>query len=384
VATEVFGKRIELFRLFGIPLRIDLSWFIVALLVTWSLAENFFPSVAVGLAPGTYWAMGAFGALGLFASVVLHELAHALVARRYGLSIRGITLFIFGGVAELETEPPSAKAEFMVAIAGPIASVLIAATCVLLIGVPWGFSGASVAVAVLTYLAFINRMLVFFNMIPAFPLDGGRVFRSALWQWKGDLPWATSITSRIGSGFGIALIVFGGLLIVLGQSGVGGMWYILIGMFLRSAARRSYKQLLMRGALEGEPVSRFVRTELVAVPRSLSVAELVERYFNRYPVQFLPVVDGPRLVGCVSTTQIQELSPEEWGEHTAGAIAVPCSPESIVTPDADAMGALTRMSRSKSSHLMVVDEDRLIGVVAAQDLLQFLSSRAKLQASQVA
>ncbi len=277
----MFGKRIELFRLFGIPLRIDLSWFVVAFLVTWSLAENFFPSVAVGLSPGTYWAMGAFGALGLFASVVLHELAHALVARSYGMSIRGITLFIFGGVAELETEPPGAKAEFMVAIAGPIASVLIAVGCFLLTGVPWGFPGAAVAVAVLTYLAFINRMLVFFNMIPAFPLDGGRVLRSALWQWKGNLPWATSITSRIGSGFGIALIALGGLLIVLGQSGLSGMWYILIGMFLRNAARMSYKHLLLRNALEGEPVSRFMRAELMAVQRSVSVAEVVEGYFNR-------------------------------------------------------------------------------------------------------
>lgn len=375
----MFGKRIELFRLFGIPLRIDLSWFVVAFLVTWSLAENFFPSVAVGLSPGTYWAMGAVGALGLFASVVLHELAHALVARSYGMSIRGITLFIFGGVAELETEPPGAKAEFMVAIAGPIASVLIAVGCFLLTGVPWGFPGAAVAVAVLTYLAFINRMLVFFNMIPAFPLDGGRVLRSALWQWKGNLPWATSITSRIGSGFGIALIALGGLLIVLGQSGLSGMWYILIGMFLRNAARMSYKHLLLRNALEGEPVSRFMRAELMAVQRSVSVAEVVERYFNRYPFEYLPVVDGTRLMGCVTTDQIQELSPEQWEQMTVGAIAIPCPLESLVPPDSDAMGALTRMSHNKSSYLMVVEEGRLLGVVAMRDLLEFLSSQTKLQ-----
>ena len=380
----MFGKRIELFRLFGIPLRIDLSWFIVALLVTWSLAENFFPNVAVGLPSGTYWAMGAFGALGLFASVVVHELAHALVARRYGLSIRGITLFIFGGVAELETEPPSAKAEFMVAIAGPLASVMIAATCLLVMGAPLGLSNASVAVAVLTYLAFINRMLVIFNMIPAFPLDGGRVLRSALWQWKGDLPWATSVTSRIGSGFGIALIAFGGLLIFLGRSGLSGMWYILIGMFLRNAARMSYRQVLMRGALEGEPVSRFLRPELIAVPRATTVAEVVERYFNRYPVQSLPVVDGSRLVGCVSKDQIQELSPEEWRQHTVGAIALPCAPSSIVAPDSDAMDALARMSQNKSSYLIVVDGDRLLGIVAAQDLIRFLSSRAEPGASRLA
>ena len=272
----------------------------------------------------------------------------------------------------------------MVAIAGPIASVLIAATCFLLIGAPWGFSGTSIAFAVLTYLAFINRMLVFFNMIPAFPLDGGRVLRSVLWQWKGDLPWATSITSRIGSGFGIALIALGGLLMVLGQSGFSGLWYILIGMFLRNAARMSYKQVMLRNALEGELVSRFLRPELLGAPRSISVAELVENYFNRYPVQSIPVLDGARLLGCVSIEQIKELSPDEWSGLTAGAIAVPCPPQRLITPGGDAMEALTRMSQSKSSHLMVVEEDRFLGIVAAQDLLEFLSSQTKLEASEVA
>ena len=384
VGADVFGKRIELFRLFGIPLRIDLSWFIIALLVTWSLAENFFPSAVVGLPAATYWAMGAIGALGLFASVILHELAHALVARSYGLSIRGITLFIFGGVAELETEPPSAKAEFMVAVAGPIASVLIAAVCFLLIGIPWDSPGAQVAAAVLAYLAFINRMLVFFNMIPAFPLDGGRVLRSALWQWKGDLPWATAITSRIGSGFGVALMILGGYLMFVGRSGLSGMWYILIGMFLRNAARMSYRQVLLRNALEGEPVRRFLRAEVLAAPRSMSVADLVERYFNRFPLESIPVVDEGLLAGCVSKAQIQDLSPEEWERSTAGAVAVPCPPDATITPDGDAMSALNRMSRSRSSHLLVVEEGRLLGIVAARDLLEFLSSKAELGASRLA
>ncbi len=380
----MFGKRIELFRLFGIPLRIDLSWFIVAILVTWSLAENYFPSVAVGLSSTAYWVMGAFGAVGLFASVVLHELAHALVARTFGLSIGGITLFIFGGVAEMESEPPSAKAEFMVAIAGPIASLLIASGCFFLVGIPWSFPGATVVVGILTYLAFINRMLAIFNMVPAFPLDGGRVLGSALGQWKKSLPWATSVTSRIGSGFGVALVILGGLEIVLRQNLVGGIWFILIGMFLRNAARMSYRHLLVRNSLEGETVRRFMRTDPMTVPRSMSVAELVDRYFNRYRLQFLPVVDGSHLMGCVSASQIQELSPEEWELHTVGAIAVPCSPQSTIAPDSDAMGAMARMSRAESSHLMVVEEGRLVGVIALQDLLEFLASKGKFRAAPAA
>jgi Zn-dependent protease/CBS domain-containing protein len=374
----VIGKRIELFRVFGIPLRIDLSWFIIVLLVTWSLSKGFFPTVVTGLSPRAYWVMGALGALGLFLSVILHELSHALVARTYGLSISGITLFIFGGVAEMESEPPSARAEFMVAIAGPIASVLIALACSLMIRVPWSFQGAAVLVGVLTYLTFINRMLVLFNLIPAFPLDGGRVLRSALWQWKNDLPWATSITSRLGSGFGIALIALGVLLIILGRGQFSGIWYILIGMFLRNAARMSYRQLLMRSALEGEAVSRFMRTDPLVAPRSLSVAELVNHYFNRYPIQTVPVVDGSTLIGCVAVSRVQELSPEEWERTTVGAITTPCPPQSIVAPNSDAMGALVRMSRLQSSHLMVVEEGRLVGVVALQDLLRFLSSTQQL------
>jgi CBS domain-containing protein len=241
-----------------------------------------------------------------------------------------------------------------------------------------------VAAGVLAYLALINRMLVFFNMIPAFPLDGGRVLRSALWQWKGDLSWATAITSRIGSGFGVALMILGGFLLLVGRSGVSGMWYILIGIFLRNAARMSYKQVLLRNALEGEPVRKFLRSEVLAAPRSMSVADLVERYFDRLPLESIPVVDEGLLAGCVSKARIQELSPEEWERATAGAVAVPCPAHLTIAPNGDAMTALTRMSRSRLSHLLVVEDGRLLGIVVARDLLEFLSSRARPEASRLA
>jgi Zn-dependent protease len=346
----MFGRRFDLFKLFGIPLRVDLSWFVVVVLLSWSLATNVFPSIRPDLGVAVYWWMGVLGALGLFVSVVLHELAHAVVARRFGIAIRGITLFIFGGVAEFENETP---------VAGT--------------GAPPALTG------VFFYLAAINLLLVVFNMIPAFPLDGGRVLRSALWQWKKDLPWATGITSRIGSGFGMLLIAYGIFLVVARQDLFGGMWMFLIGMFLRNAAQMSYRQLMMRRSLEGEPVRRFMKIDPVAVPRSISVAELVDDYIYRHHYKFFPVVDGERLSGCVTTRRVKELPREEWSRQTVGSIVEPCTSDNTVGPDSDAMEALAKMSRSGASRLMVVEDGRLLGIIALKDLLRFLALKIELE-----
>jgi Zn-dependent protease len=375
----MFGRRIQLFTAFGIPIRIDTSWFVVALLISWTLADSYFPSSYPGHPTATYWAKGIAGALGLFASIIIHELAHALAARQYGLSIRGITLFIFGGVAEMDREPPSAIAEFFVAIAGPIASVFLAVSF-LVTGFVWMFAGwPGSASGVLFYLMFINFVLVVFNMIPAFPLDGGRVLRSALWSWRKDLRWATAVTSRIGSGFGLLLIVFGVLEVVRRQDFIGGMWLFLIGMFLRSAAQGSYRQLTLRQNLEGETVERFMHPDPIAVPRAISVAEVVEQYVYRYHYKLFPVVDDDRLLGCVTTQQIKELPQEEWARQTVGAIATPCSPDNTVGPQTDALEALAMMSRSGASRLMVVENERLVGIITLKDLLRFLALKVELE-----
>ena len=375
----MFGKRIDLFSIFGIKIRLDPSWFIVAVLFSWSLADGYFPNVNPGLSTSTYWIMGVTGALGLFISVILHELGHALMARQYGLSIRGITLFIFGGVAEMDSEPPSPLAEFMVAIAGPAVSIAIGLGCLLINGIAWLASGSYGLTAILGFLAFTNLILVAFNMIPAFPLDGGRVFRSILWRWKNDLRWATSVTSRIGSGFGVFLIAFGVFQLVVRQNFVNGIWMFLIGMFLRNAAQMSYRQLLLRRNLEGELVERFMQTDVVAVPRAISVAELVEDYIYKHQYKLFPVVDDKRLVGCVTTVQIKELPQSEWARQSVGAVAEPCSENNTIGPSADATDALARMSRSGLSRLMVVDQGLLVGIITLKDLLKFLALKVELE-----
>jgi Zn-dependent protease/CBS domain-containing protein len=377
----MFGNRIRLFRVAGIQISADLSWFIVLALVTWSLA-NTFPSEEAGvpgLSPPTYWVMGFVGALLLFASIVLHELGHALTAQRLGVPIRGITLFIFGGVAEMSDEPPTAKAEFMVAIAGPIVSVVLGVAFLGLAGAGGAAGWPAPVVAVSTIVGTINLVLVVFNMIPAFPLDGGRVLRSALWQWKGNLRWATKISSQIGSVLGIALIALGVAIAIGTGELISGMWFALIGLFVRSAARMSYQQLLLRRALEGEPVSRFMHAEPIAVPRAISVADLVRDYVYRHHFKTFPVVEGDRLVGCVSTKDVRQLPREEWDRQTVGALAEQCSPENTVAPDLDAMKALSLMSRTGRSRLLVADGDRLLGIISLKDLLKFFSLKMELE-----
>jgi Zn-dependent protease/CBS domain-containing protein len=374
----VFGKRIELFRAFGFPINLDPSWFLVVLLMTFNLGRQYFPTAHPGLTAPVYWAMGAIGALGLFASVLIHELAHALVARRRGMRMRGITLFFFGGVAEMTDEPPDARSELQVAIAGPIASFLLALAgfALLLLGTrfwPVAVSG------VLGYLAAANGMLAVFNLIPAFPLDGGRVLRAALWHWKKSLRWATRVTSTLGSFFGLAMMGLG-ILSVLNQQW-GGLWFLLLGLFVRNAAQMSYQQLLLRRALEGEPVSRFMQAQPVTVPRGISVEELVQDYIYRYHFKMYPVLDDSgRLIGCVNTRQVKELPREEWDRQTVGALAEKCRPENTVAPETDAMQALSAMSRTGASRLMVVEGDRLLGILTLKDLLRFFALKMELEA----
>ena len=374
----MFGKRITLFKLLGFSVRIDLSWIIIVILVTWSLAMGMFPQYYKDLPKATYWLMGAIGALGLFASIVFHELCHSLVARRYGLLMKGITLFIFGGVAEMEEAPPSAKVEFPMAVAGPVSSILLGGFFygILVLGRGIGFPDP--VKGVIGYLAVINLVLAGFNLLPAFPLDGGRMLRSTLWSWKGDLRWATRIASQIGTGFSMVMVFFGILQVLLGNF-IGGIWWFMIGMFLQNAARGSYQQVLTRQAFKGEKVRRFMEPNPVTVSPSISVKELVEEFFYKYYFKMFPVVENGKLLGCITSQQIKGISRQEWGQHTVGELVWRCSLLNTIDPESDALKALSRMSRTGTSRLMVVEDDRLVGIVALKDMLTLLSLKMDLE-----
>lgn len=370
-------KRFRICSLLGFPIYLDLSWFAIAILISWSLATGVFPQQVEGLTGATYWTMGVAGAIGLFASILAHELGHAVVARRFDLHMRSITLFIFGGVAEMSEEPPSAKSEFYVAIAGPIVSIFIAVGC-LAIGTVGGHVMPDPAAAVISYLGMINGILVVFNMIPAFPLDGGRVLRSILWHVKGNLRWATRISASIGSGFGLLLIVFG-LMNLLAGNVVGAIWQALIGMFLRNAAQSSYQHVLVRQALEGEPIARFMQPDVVTVDPSLSVETLVEDYVYRTHHKMFPVTDNGRLLGCVTTRDVQQVPRNEWATTTVASISRECEKDNTIAPTSDAMQALAKMSQAGVSRMMVVDNERLVGLLSLSDLLKFIALKIELE-----
>jgi Zn-dependent protease/predicted transcriptional regulator len=374
----MFGRRITLFKLLGFEVRVDASWLILAILIVWTLAFGYFPFAFRGFSAATYWWMAVISAAGLFASIVVHEFSHSLVARHYGLPMKGITLFIFGGVAEMGDEPPNAKTEFLMAIAGPITSIVLG--CVFFAAFRVSATSAPRPVAgVLGYLAVINWILAVFNLIPAFPLDGGRVLRSVIWYRNGDIRSATRIAAKVGAGFGIFLMVLGVWRLFVGNF-IGAMWWFLIGLFLRGAAQSSYQQMMIRSALEGEPVRRFMHTHPVAIPSNASVQDLVNDYIYRYHDKEFPVVAGEdHLAGCVTTSEVKSVPRDEWNRHSVQEIAQPCTPDNTITPDADAVQALSKMSKTGFSRLMVVDGDHLVAVVALKDLLSFLAAKFDLE-----
>jgi len=373
----MFGKSIRLFKIFGFTVKIDLSWFIILALVAWSLAEGLFPLVYAGLPRSVLWLMGLAGALLLFASIVFHELAHSLVARRYDLPIKGITLFVFGGVSEMEEEPSSARAEFMMAVAGPLSSMGLgfALYGLAVLGVSVGVPPPVIGVT--AYVAVMNLVLAIFNLLPGFPLDGGRILRSILWFWKGDLRWATRIAAGVGKGFGLAFIAFGVINVALGSL-VAGIWWTLIGLFLRSAAERSYRQLVVRQALAGEPVRRFMNERPVKVAPWATVETLVKDYAYKHHQRMFPVAENGNLFGCIDLGQVKTLPLGEWGRHAVLEYTQPCTPENSIAPEDDATEALARMGRSHTGRLLVVEDSKLVGVIALRDVMQFLSLKMEL------
>lgn len=370
----MFGRHVTLFEIFGFRVKVDLSWTFLALLIAWSLAQGLFPSLYEGLTVATYWWMAVVGVIGVLVSLVFHELSHSLVARRFGLEIRGITLFLFGGIAEMTEEPVSAKVEFWMAIAGPLASGVLALAFYALAALGASLGVAEPAVGVAAYLGFLNVLLAAFNLIPAFPLDGGRVLRAALWHRWGDLHRATRAAARSGQLFGLALIGLG-LASVLTGNFVGGLWWFLIGLFLRQAAASARLQQESQQLLTGVPVARFMTRRPATVPPDVTVRGFVDDYLFRSGHDFYPVVEGERLLGAVEARQVKEVPRALWDEATVGEIARPAERGLTVAPQADAVEVLARMQRDGLSRLMVVEQGRLVGLLTLKDLMKLLAVR---------
>lgn len=373
-----FGQY-RLFSLFGFQVKIDLSWLLLGLLISWSLAAGVFPTDYPGLSKRVYAWMGIACAVGVFFSIVFHEFSHSLVARRFGMRIKGITLFIFGGVAEMEKEPPNPKSEFLMAIAGPLASFLLAFIFSRLEALAVAHAWSTPVVGVSHSLAYINMIVAVFNLVPAFPLDGGRMLRAMLWHWKKDLRVATRISSQLGRGFGLALMILGVLAFIQGNF-IVGMWWFLIGIFLRGAASASYQQLLLHEVLHDQPVKRFMRRDPVTVSPSITVREWIEDYVYRHHFKMFPVVENSKLLGCIRIQSIKQIPKDEWQNKKVREFMEPCSKTNTISADTETTKLLSAMVRpGKESRYMVVDDDQLVGMISLKDLLELIALKLEIE-----
>ena len=374
---DMFGARIKLFRLAGFDVNLDMSWVFIALLISWTLATGYFPELYPGFENATYWSMGVIGAAGLFLSIVLHELSHSVVARRYGIPISGITLFIFGGVAQMEREPPTARAEFMMAIAGPLASLGLSLFFYICTALAVAAGAAAPISGVLTYLALINLIVAVFNMVPAFPLDGGRVYRAWLWGRMGDMVAATRRAALAGQIFGLMLIGLGVASLISGHV-IGGLWWGLIGLFLHSASRNAVTELESQKLLESETVERVMTHSPLTVPANITLRELVDDYIYGSFHETFPVMDNGRLVGSIGVADLRETDREEWSRLHVRDVMHPVSALNTIGAGEKTEAALRKMRESGHSRLLVVENGRLAGIVALRDIMRLLSLKREL------
>lgn len=373
----MFVRRIELFSILGFRVSLDFSWFLLALLLVWSLARGYFPSLIDGLDPDVALVLGLVGAFGLFLSIILHEFSHALVARHFDIPIAGITLFIFGGVAEMEEEPPSPKSEFLMAIAGPIASYVLSALFYSVALVLPPATAEAPTGAVFSYLGLINLVLATFNLMPAFPLDGGRVFRAAIWWWTGNLvkaTWAAAATGRL---LGTLLMVLGAFSVISGNF-IAGMWQALIGLFIIGAARSSEVHTILNEVLRDVPVRQIMVYEPVTVPAHTPVEEIIERYFYRYGHKVFPVVREDTLLGCVRLEDIGRIPVEDRQCLTATDVLTRGGMERTVTAESSVSDALGIMRKHNASRLLVTHKDRLDGMLTMKDIMNHVAVRQEI------
>jgi Zn-dependent protease/CBS domain-containing protein len=362
--------RIQIARVIGIPIYLHFSWLIIFGLIVWTLSTGYFPSQYPDLPASSYWAKGLVASLLFFVSILLHELGHAVVALRHGLRTRSITLFIFGGVAQLEKDPTNGRTEFWMAAAGPVVSLLLAAlfyACATL-----SFVGPSAA-AVGKYLAVINLMLALFNLVPAFPMDGGRLLRGALWGSMGKAR-ATRIASGAGTFFAFFLIFVGVASLLRGDS-FGGLWYILIGWFIKDASAASYQQVHLDEALRGITVREAMVEAVATVPGSGSVAEAAREQFMRTGYGSYPVMRGEAVVGLLCLKDVLRLSAEEREATSVQGAMRPMTAAIVIDPDALLPVAIARMAEAGTARLLVMRGEQLVGLLTMNGVIRRLKVR---------
>jgi len=366
------GSAFNLGKLFGIQLRLHYTWFIIFTLITVSLV---YPDWSHPI----YWILGIVTSLLFFASVIAHELAHSLVGRANGIPIKSITLFIFGGMAHMTKEANRPGAEFKMAIAGPACSLVIGGLFALL----WFFTRDTIEpIATMAYWpAFINVLLAAFNLIPGFPLDGGRVFRSILWRVSGSYKRSTQVATKVGRGVGY-LFILGGILIVFlhpfGLDWFSGLWLVFIGWFLENAASGSYRQVSVRETLQGVKASEVKTSDCPLIPSSVTVGQLVQGFVLLSGRRCFLVADEDGFKGMLTLHDIKSVSPQNWGVTQVKEIMTPLNKLKVAHPNQDALSILEEMDENNISHMPVVSEGRVIGLIARDNLITLIRTRSDL------
>jgi len=362
-------------KIAGIDIDINVSWIIILVLLTVSLATGWFPQLYPGWSTATYWVVGLISALLLFVSVLLHELAHSFVARRRGLPVKNITLFIFGGVSNIEREPTSPGVEFQMAFVGPLTSLLIGAVCFLL-QLPLRGSNSPLE-GILFYLAVTNVLLGIFNLIPGFPLDGGRVLHSIIWKITGNMSQATRTATLVGQIIAY-LFIFGGIWLFFTGYILDGIWIGFIGWFLLSAAQSANTQVNLQSALRGVTVGEVMNPTPPTVPANISLQKLIDEYFLPHGLRFALVMQADRLAGLITLSDIRHVPREQWGYTPVGQVMIPLERLHVVSPQQSLNDVLPLMAGRDVNQLPVVQNGIPVGTVSRDAIMRYLEVRRSL------
>jgi Zn-dependent protease/CBS domain-containing protein len=368
---------IPLGRILGISIGLDYSWFVIFALLTWMFTSSYYPEEFKNWSPLLYWIMGATTAIMLFASVLLHELGHSVIALHYNVPVRSITLFLFGGVAQIEAEPPSATAEFFIALAGPLVSLVLA---ILFHVVQPLAAGVEPVLGLSKYLAYINLALVLFNLIPGYPLDGGRVLRAIVWAITGDMRRSTLMAASAGRFFAFMLI-FAGVWQMFGGNFGGGLWIVLIGWFLDNAASIQIQQVLFRRLLTGHPVSQAMSSQYVIIPEDLKLQKLVDEQIIGTGQRSFLVNRGGKTVGLITLHRIKEVPRPDWANTSAAQIMLPMEQLKCVDPETELWAALELMDRNGFNQMPVVKAQHVVGMLSREDVITLLRTLLEFGAS---
>jgi Zn-dependent protease len=369
-------QTILLGRLLGIPIGVHYSWFAILVLFTCALAAGYFPAEFPGWPALTYWILGALTTILLFAAVLLHELGHAAVALHYQVPVRGITLFLFGGIAQLDEEPPGPAAEFWIAIAGPLVSLALAAALGLLRAI---VPGVSPWLALIEYLAFVNATLALFNLIPGFPLDGGRVFRAIVWAVTHNLRRASVVAANLGRGVAL-LFVVAGMWQVIGGNMATGLWIAFVGWFLEMAARAEVRRQQTQGLLAGHSASEVMEPDHAAVPPGTTLQQLVDRYILVTGARSFVIEGDDRAAGLLTLHQIKGVPRSEWPTTPVARIMTPAARVKSVRPDSELWTALQQMDREGVMQLPVMANGQILGMLTREGIARFQRTLRELGA----